>query len=142
MTSEEGVPHGDTGTGFIGDQGRHEEPAWAEPAQQMKQMREGGWWATMLAAAGSLATVIGAVLLARRRSKRNRVIAAMPSTLADASEQVSDQVMRSREQLMRAGEQFMHGRKQSRRNPIRALAALGAVALAGWGLRRTMAQQG
>jgi hypothetical protein len=141
MASDEGKFQGDPHAGgMAGDMaGQFGDPAeWPRAAEEMMAQR-GGWWATLIAAAGSLATILGAVFLARRRSKRNRVMAAMPSSIADASEQV----LRSREQLM-------HGLKssglkgnggKSGRSPFRAILAIGAVALAGWGLRRTMAHE-
>jgi len=137
MTSEEGVFHGDPNAGNMGGHESRSEPAeWPRVAEQVTQA--GGWWATMLAAAGSIATVLGAVFLARRRSKRNRIIAAMPSSIADASEQV----MKSREQLMHGiSSGLKHEGRKSGNGPLRAVLALGALAIAGWGLRRTLAHQ-
>jgi len=135
MGSDEGMFHGDQNAGDMGGRSGSEPAEWPRAAEEMMTQRA-GWWATLIAAAGSLATILGAVLLARRRSKRNRVMAAMPSSIAEASEQV----MRSREHLMQGLKSSgLKGNGKSGRSPLRALLAIGGVALAGWGLRRTMA---
>lgn len=130
MTSEEGVYQGagdagqQAGSGMGGSgmgSGMNEPAAWPYTAEQAKR----GWWPSLLAAAGSAATVIGAVLLARRRSKRTGLMAAMPAPIAEASEQM----MRSRG-------------NGSSRSPFRTFLAVALFALAGWGIRRTMAHQG
>ena len=127
MTSEEGVYHGydpgtsgSSGMGAGAMHGQNEPAAWPRAAEEMASR---GWWPTLLAAGGSIVTILGAMFLARRRSKRGGLMAAMaamPAPLAEASEQ-------------------MLRRRNGRRSPWRALIALGAVALAGWGIRRTMA---
>lgn len=99
----------------------NEPTAWPRAAEEATRR---GWWPSLLAAAGSLATVVGAVLLARRRSKRTGLMAAMPTPIAEASEQM----MRSRGSGNSAG-------------PLRTLLAVALFALAGWGIRRTMAHQ-
>lgn len=97
----------------------------------------------LFTAAGSLVTAVAAMLVARRRSKRRgmaAMIAGMPSSIAGATEQMSqiaEEMMKNREQL---AHRPARGRMGS--NPLRAILALGAVALAGWGLKRSLAQQG
>jgi hypothetical protein len=129
MTSEEGVYQGAGATGYqggegMGGSGMNEPAAWPHAAEEAARR---GWWPSLLAAAGSLATVAGAILLARRRSRRSGLMAAMPAPIAEASEQM-EQMMRSR------------GNGNSR-GPLRTLLAVGLFALAGWGIRRTMAHQ-
>lgn len=137
MMSEEGMFHGNPEADHTTGEPRIDQPAeWPRAAEHMA--KRAGWWPALLAAAGSFVTLVAAVFVVRRRSKRHGVMAAVPSSIAEATEQVSqvaDHVMKSREQLM-------HGSsRNSVRNPLRAILALGAVALAGWGLKRTMAHQ-
>jgi hypothetical protein len=131
MTSEEGVYQGGGGydppTDLGGEQPDlggtpiNEPAAWPQSPQELVGS---GWSPAILATAGSVAAMVGAWLFARRRSKRSGLMAAMPSQIAEASEQM------------------MRGRGMSQRSPLRAMAALGVFALAGWGIRRTMAHIG
>ncbi|MDA0302092.1 MAG: hypothetical protein O2822_06150 [Chloroflexi bacterium] len=126
MTSEEGMYQnagypGHQGSGEAGGSAMNEPAAWPRAAEEVARR---GWWPSLLAAGGSLVTVIGAVLLARRRSKRSGLMAAIPTPLAEASEQ-----------MMRA-----RGNGGSS-NPLRTILAVALFALAGWGIRRRMAHQ-
>jgi len=126
MTSEAAVNHGydpgSSGSSGMGDdstEGPHEPAAWPRVAEEMTRR---GWWPAVLAAGGAMVTILGAMFLARRRSKRSGLmaaIAAMPTPLAEASEQ-----------MMRC--------RRDGRGTLRAL-ALGVLVIAGWGIRRTMA---
>lgn len=146
MSEDEGVFHGGPDTHSGPGEPKRDRPAdWAaEWPRVAEQMTAGmGWRPALFAAAGSLVTAAAALLVARRRSRRRGVMAAMmagmPSSFSGATEQVSqmaDQVMKGREQLA-------HGpmRAKSDRNPLGAFLALSAVALAGWGLKRSMARE-
>jgi len=142
---EEGVFHGDTGGEHqhehhgMGDSGMGSmnNPAeWPRAAEEMSkdlghEISRRGWWPTFIAALGSIATIGGALMFARRR-RRSGIMGAMPSQIADASEQMMH---------MKPAQMMMRGRSNSGGSWWRTMLAIGAFAAAGWGIRRKFAQQ-
>lgn len=103
--------------------------AWPHAAEEMsreftQELSRRGWWPALIAAFGSIATIgIGGALMLARRRKRSGILAAMPSHLAEASEQ-----------MLRAQMQ-MRGRSGG--SAWRTILGIAAFAAAGWGIRRT-----
>ena len=101
-----------------------------------KDLMAEGWWPAIYAAGGSLATLIGAVLVARRRSRHSGLMAAAMPMMAAAKPMMA--AMES--QLADASEQMMRHRTKSSSGWMRTVVTLGLFAATGWGIRRAMAQ--
>lgn len=121
---------------------------WPEMAQEYarnsyKDLMSEGWWPAAYAAGGSLATLVGAVLVARRRSRRSGLMAAAMPMMAAAKPMMTaaKPMMAAMEsQIADASEQMMRNRTKSGSGWTRTVMTLGLFALTGWGIRRAMAQ--
>lgn len=115
---------------------------WPEMAEDLarsgyKELTRGGWWPAVYAAGGSLATLIGAIVVARRKAaKHNGLMAAAMPIMAAAKPMIA--AMPS--QFAEASEQMMRKRTKSGAGWMRTLMAIGLFAATGWGIRRAMAQ--
>ena len=101
-----------------------------------KELAKSGWWPAVYAAGGSAATLLGAIVVARRKAKRSGLMAAAMPMMAAARP-----IMAAMEsQIADASEQMMRKHTKSGSGWMRTAMTLGFVALTGWGFRRAMAQ--
>ena len=74
----------------IGDPAERPEMAEEFARNSYKDLMAEGWWPAIYAAGGSLATLIGAVLVARRRSRHSGLMAAAMPMMAAAKPIIGD----------------------------------------------------
>jgi hypothetical protein len=128
----------------IGDPAEWPEMAEDFARSSYQELLSERWRPAVYAAGGSLVTLVGAVLVARRRSAKHSglMAAAMPMMAAAKPMMAAAKpVMVAMEsQIADASEQMIRSRTKCGSGRMRTLMTLGLFALTGWGIRRAMAQ--